>query len=86
MEGSPAIDAIPEGANGCATDITLDQRGVTRPRNGDSAGTSGCDIGAFEKEDDIAPTLSVKTSKKRKANATATFSEAMDPASLMVPA
>jgi hypothetical protein len=40
--GSPAIDAIPFGANGCGTTITTDQRGVTRPIHGE------CDIGAYE--------------------------------------
>lgn len=44
LEGSPAINAIPEGENGCATTITTDQRGVSRPQG------SGCDIGAYEKE------------------------------------
>jgi hypothetical protein len=39
---SPAIDAIPNGANGCGTTITTDQRGFTRPQG------PGCDIGAFE--------------------------------------
>ncbi|HLL38103.1 MAG TPA: choice-of-anchor Q domain-containing protein, partial [Rubrobacteraceae bacterium] len=47
LEGSPAINAIPEGTNGCGTTITTDQRGVTRPQG------SGCDIGAFETQ---APT------------------------------
>jgi hypothetical protein len=39
-----AIGAIPPGANGCATSIAIDQRGVTRPGsvNGD------CSIGAYE--------------------------------------
>jgi CSLREA domain-containing protein len=40
--GSPAIDAIPFGANGCGTTLTTDQRGVTRPIHGK------CDIGAYE--------------------------------------
>jgi hypothetical protein len=40
--GSPAIDAIPVGVNGCGTTITSDQRGVSRPQG------AGCDIGAFE--------------------------------------
>jgi|GEM_PF-2100226 CSLREA domain-containing protein len=42
--GSPAIDAIPFGANGCGTSITTDQRGFARPFP-----TGGhCDIGAYE--------------------------------------
>ena len=40
--GSPAVNRIPAGANGCGTTITTDQRGVTRPVG------SGCDVGAFE--------------------------------------
>ncbi len=40
--GSPAIDAIPFGVNGCGTIVTTDQRGVTRPQG------RGCDIGAYE--------------------------------------
>jgi uncharacterized repeat protein (TIGR01451 family) len=42
LPGSPAIDAIPTGVNGCGTTITADQRGVSRPQG------PGCDIGAFE--------------------------------------
>ena len=38
------MNAIPEGTNGCGTDITTDQRGVERPQG------SECDIGAFEKQ------------------------------------
>jgi LPXTG-site transpeptidase (sortase) family protein len=42
--GSPAIDWIPNGVNGCGTTITSDQRGEVRPfpTGGD------CDIGAYE--------------------------------------
>jgi CSLREA domain-containing protein len=40
--GSPAIDAIPLGTNGCGTTLITDQRGVTRPIHGK------CDIGAYE--------------------------------------
>jgi hypothetical protein len=39
---SPAIDAIPDGVNGCGTTLTADQRSVPRPING------RCDIGAVE--------------------------------------
>jgi fibronectin-binding autotransporter adhesin len=42
LSGSPAIDAIPPGVNGCGTTITSDQRGLSRPQG------PGCDIGAFE--------------------------------------
>ncbi|MGH8567142.1 MAG: choice-of-anchor Q domain-containing protein, partial [Gammaproteobacteria bacterium] len=42
--GSPAIDAIP--AASCPT--TGDQRGVTRPQDGDQDSVADCDIGAFE--------------------------------------
>ena len=42
LPGSPAIDAIPFGTNGCGTTLTTDQRGVTRPIHGQ------CDIGAYE--------------------------------------
>jgi hypothetical protein len=40
--GSPVIEAIPAGANGCGTRFTTDQRGAPRPING------RCDIGAVE--------------------------------------
>jgi hypothetical protein len=40
--GSPAIDHIPSGVNGCGTTIPTDQRGVSRPQG------VGCDIGAYE--------------------------------------
>ena len=40
--GSPAIDHIPSGVNGCGTIVTTDQRGLSRPQG------SGCDIGAYE--------------------------------------
>jgi hypothetical protein len=42
LAGSPAIDAIPDGVNGCSTLFTIDQRGQARPY-GDA-----CDIGSFE--------------------------------------
>ncbi|MGQ0592238.1 MAG: choice-of-anchor Q domain-containing protein [Gammaproteobacteria bacterium] len=42
--GSPAIDAVP--AASCATNG--DQRGVTRPQDGDEDTLADCDIGSFE--------------------------------------
>ncbi len=39
---SNCINAIPA--------ITTDQRGVTRPEDGDADGTTGCDIGAYERK------------------------------------
>jgi hypothetical protein len=47
LKGSPALNAIPKGQNGCATAtnlITTDQRGVKRPQG------MSCDIGAYEKK------------------------------------
>ena len=44
LKGSPAINAIPKLENGCGTEITRDQRGVSRPQG------SGCEVGAFEKK------------------------------------
>jgi len=40
--GSPVIDAIPSGVNGCGTTVATDQRGVSRPQG------PRCDIGAYE--------------------------------------
>jgi len=42
LTGSPAIDQIPSGTNGCGSTYTSDQRGAARPYN------TTCDIGAFE--------------------------------------
>jgi CSLREA domain-containing protein len=44
LKGSPALNAIPKGQNGCGTEIKTDQRGVMRPQG------KKCDIGAFEKK------------------------------------
>ncbi len=42
LPGSPAIDQIPVGTNGCGTSITADQRGAQRPIG------PTCDMGAYE--------------------------------------
>jgi hypothetical protein len=44
LPGSPAIDRIPFGVNGCGTSLTTDQRGLLRP----GTFTHLCDIGAYE--------------------------------------
>lgn len=51
LPGSPAIDAGDPGAclDGTLTD-SVDQRGVTRPIDGDRVGEAICDIGAVEVE------------------------------------
>jgi hypothetical protein len=52
LSGSPAIDTIPAGVNGCGTTLTSDQRGVSRPQG------PACDTGAFEL-DTIPPVITV---------------------------
>ena len=84
LTGSPAIDAIPQGTNGCGTTFTEDQRGVSRPQG------SNCDIGSFEleKSDTEAPKV-ISTFPRNggevgpAANIRATFSEDMLEASVM---
>ncbi len=80
LAGSPAVDA----ANNTPCPF-LDQRGVTR-KDGDGDGTVVCDIGSFEQQDIVAPTVkSVSPTGKKvspRANVTATFSEVMNEASV----
>jgi CSLREA domain-containing protein len=45
--GSPALNRIPLGTNGCGTTVAADERGVSRPQ---PPGGS-CDMGAFEREE-----------------------------------
>lgn len=49
LPNSPAIDQIPNGANGCGTIFTNDQRGTTRPVE------FACDVGAVELGQNYAP-------------------------------
>ncbi len=51
---SPLVDAIPLAS--CQAGITDDQRGFTRPSDGNDDGTIGCDIGAVEVQGAIVPT------------------------------
>ncbi len=52
LSGSPAIDA---GDN--AQCLSTDQRGLARPVDGNGDGSVLCDIGAFEVQESIPPTL-----------------------------
>jgi CSLREA domain-containing protein len=45
--GSPALNRIPLGTNGCGTTVAIDERGVSRPQ---PPGGS-CDMGAFERQE-----------------------------------
>jgi hypothetical protein len=49
--GSPAIDEIPDGTNGCVGGTSVDQRGAVRA-DGAGRGGSACDIGAYEDSDE----------------------------------
>ena len=52
--GCSLRNAIDAGANGCpgpyGTPLSTDQRGLTRPVDGDADGTARCDIGAYERQ------------------------------------
>jgi hypothetical protein len=62
LSGSTAIDAGNDAT--CAAGVGnptygaggLDQRGVTRPRDGDNNGTTVCDMGAFERKANVTVT------------------------------
>lgn len=53
---SVLVDAIPVGTLGCGTAVTTDARGPfgVRPVDGNDDGTSGCDIGAYEREQPLS--------------------------------
>ena len=63
LPGSPAIDA--GNPNDCTDNIpaviTQDQRGVSRPVDGDGDGTAICDIGSFEAPANNPPTFTAGT-------------------------
>ena len=42
--GSPSLDIVPYGTNGCGTSVSTDQRGIGRPQD------LACDLGAYEQE------------------------------------
>jgi CSLREA domain-containing protein len=79
LPDSPAINAIPNGTNGCATEITTDQRGVKRPQAGN------CEIGSFEdkspKVKRVVPAGDA-TGIAPGTNVSALFSEDMRPLSI----
>lgn len=93
--GSPTIDAANPAAPGSGSPAceATDQRGETRPQDGDGNSEARCDIGAFEKAggggggDTSPPTVfSVNPSEgqtgvTRTTNITVTFSEAMNTSS-----
>ena len=88
LTGSPAIDKGPPSTS-CPPPDT-DQRGVTRPQDGDADATPVCDIGSFELEEPDSTAPKVISTFPRNGgevgpavNVTATFSEDMREASVM---
>ena len=79
LPGSPAINAVPEGVNGCGITVTTDQRGVKRPQGG------ACEIGSFEdrspRVDRVAPADGA-TGIALRANVMAHISEEVIPNSI----
>jgi hypothetical protein len=53
LDGSDAIDAGDDTACAAPPVNNMDQRGVTRPQDGDGDGTPACDIGAYELESQL---------------------------------
>jgi len=52
LSGSAAVDAVPSGqcSDVGGNAVNKDQRGVSRPQDGDGDGTAICDVGAYEAE------------------------------------
>jgi hypothetical protein len=48
LPGSVAIDAVTDCTDVGGNPIATDQRGISRPQDGDGDGVSRCDLGAFE--------------------------------------
>ena len=66
--GSPAIDA---GGGDCPPPM-VDQRGITRPADGDGDGTAACDIGAVEMTSVLVPGTTTTTTLTTGATTTTT--------------
>jgi CSLREA domain-containing protein len=67
--GSPAIDA---GGGDCPPPM-VDQRGITRPADGDGDGTAACDIGAVEMTSILVPGTTTTTTLSTTGTTTTTL-------------
>jgi len=83
LPGAPAIDAIPNGVNGCQAGISSDQRGAPRA-GGTNQGGSACDSGAYE-SGSVVLTPTPTSTPTRSPTSTLTPTSTRSPAATSTP-
>ncbi len=66
--GSPALEIIPSGANGCGTSVTTDQRALARPGTRNQPANQ-CELGAWEAQGGDATAVSLASFSARSGGA-----------------